>query len=331
LAAKEKLADVVDAYLTHCQALGLEQSTVRAYKQALHTMLTDVGNIEVARLEPRHLDEVFARRNWCVATRNSRLAQYKGFFSWCRARGYMRRDSDPALGWRNARVPEHDWLRVPASEWPRLFSACRHPTETIVVATGLYLFLRASEQKKIQLKHVHLAQAEIDIWRVKNKQFDTMPITSELDGYIRQHLTFMAEQGWADPNHYLVTSRMKMAKDERGRIVGGTGVFDASRPASAPHTIVQRVLGRAGYSTFKEGEHTLRRSGARAYFDSLVGQGYDGALRRVQAMLGHEHARTTERYLGLTLDRQTRNNDLKGKPMFPAVQDAKVVPIRKEM
>lgn len=331
MATKVRLAEAIEEYLRHCRHTRvLEDSTVRAYRSALETLLEDVGNIEVARLEARHLDESFARHNWAASSRNSRLAQYKGFFSWCRARGYMRRDSDPAFGWKNTRVPKGNRLRIPAAEWPRLFSVVKHPTETIILATGLYLFLRASEQKLIQLKHIHLGQSEIDIYRTKTKTYDTMPITSELDAYLREHIIFMARQGWASADNYLITSRMKMERNDKNQFVGGTGVFDASRPASAPHTIVQRVLGRAGYPTFKEGEHTLRRSGARAYFDTLVEQGYDGALRRVQSMLGHEHARTTELYLGLDLDRQTRNADLKGKPMFP-VQSANIVPLRKGM
>jgi hypothetical protein len=47
-------------------------------------------------------------------------------------------------------------------------------------------------------------------------------------------------------------------------------------------------------------------------------------------MLGHAHSRTTERYLGIDLDRQQRNADLSGKLMFP-VQDAQVIPIRRGM
>jgi hypothetical protein len=46
-------------------------------------------------------------------------------------------------------------------------------------------------------------------------------------------------------------------------------------------------------------------------------------------MLGHKNGTTTERYLGLDPERLARNRDLRGKPMFP-VQDAKVIPIRKE-
>ena len=76
------------------------------------------------------------------------------------------------------------------------------------------------------------------------------------------------------------------------------------------------VLDRAGYPIAKEGGHTLRRSGARAYYDELCEDGYDGALRRVQSMLDHSTTIVTEGYLGLGLDKEARNKALKGQPMF---------------
>lgn len=107
--------------------------------------------------------------------------------------------------------------------------------------------------------------------------------------------------------------------------------LDHNRPFGNPHITVQRVLKRAGYPHFKEGQHTLRRSGARAYFDALVEQGYDGALRRVQSMLGHAHANMTERYLGIDLDRKKRNDDLRGVSMFPSLQDGNVINVVKRL
>jgi integrase len=65
------------------------------------------------------------------------------------------------------------------------------------------------------------------------------------------------------------------------------------------------------------GGHVLRRSGARALFDRLRHEGYDGALKRVQSMLGHSNSVISERYLSLGVERLQRNEMLAGKPMFP--------------
>lgn len=144
-------------------------------------------------------------------------------------------------------------------------------------------------------------------------------------------MTYLAELGYSKPDHYLLATR-KRDLTMRGRYgaVGGTGTVDATRPLTRPSRTVKRVLVRAGYYTLQEGGHTLRRSGARAYFDELVSAGYDGALRRVQSMLGHASSSMTEQYLGLDLDRQKRNFDLAGKPMFTSVQTRKIYGVNRQ-
>lgn len=330
---KMTLDHAADAYVQHCRAMDLKESTLRAYRSALDAMVYAVGPVDVSQLEGKHLDATFAKHQWKTSTRNNRLAQYKGFFAWCRATGLMHADANPAFGWRNRKVPNTQRLRIPAEEWPVLFSACRHPQETILVATGLYLFLRASEQKRIQLKHVRLDDGEIDIYRVKTEDYDAMPISAELEPYLRQHLRWLRSEYGYHPDWYLIASRGDLDRGPGNKFVLGSGRINPDKPTSAPHVIVKRVLKRAGYPTFGEGEHTLRRSGARAYFQSLLHQGYDGALSEVQAMLGHELAATTERYIGTELRRHQRNVNLKGRAMFPhlQVQDAKVIPMRREL
>jgi integrase len=327
---KIMLFQASDEFLEHCSDRGLEPTSVAAYTTTMNALMDVVGNIEVNRLSSKHVGAVFSARRWKAVTRNTRLSQMKTFFAWSRARGYMHRDSDPAFGWRNLKVPVVLRQQIPVSEWGYLFDNCIHPHERIVIATGLFLFLRASEQKRIQMKHIRLDDGEIDIHRVKGKAWDTMPITLELGQHLRSYLTYLSESVELQPDHYLIGRRGRPLKDDQNRWIAGTGTVNPELPLAVPHAVVKRVLDRAGYPTYFEGEHTLRRSGARAYFDTLVDMGYDGALRRVQSMLGHAQSGMTERYLGLDLDRRARNADLKGKAMFPALQDAKVVPIRRE-
>lgn len=319
------LSDAVDEYLTHCAVRGLSPQTVRGFQSALGQLLTVVGNVNLRRIEGRHVDAVFARYQWAQSTRNNRLSQFHTFFAWCRARGYLARDSDPLYGWRRKTPADVARTRVPRTEWGRLFAACRTPLEGVVVATGLYLFLRASEQQALRVKHVHLDACEIDVYRTKTGQWDRMPIPSELDPYLREHLSWYSSQVAIDGDHHFIPAGTR-PKDRTptGQLIAGTGQLNPYKPISQPHRVVKRVLARCGYPTAGEGEHTLRRSGARAYFDYLVVNGYDGALRRVQSMLGHKNSRMTEIYLGLDLDRHSRNNDLRGKPMFPTIETANV-------
>ena len=242
---------------------------------------------------------------------------------------FLPRDSDPTFGWAAIRHTPQDKLRIPLHEWHLVFEACQNEVDSIIVATGFFLFLRGSEQQAIQLKHLHLDRNEIEIYRQKSRAWDTMPISAELGSYLRPYLAWITSQGAYHADSYLIPSKFgaRNLKGSQGW-VAGSGGYNFAVPFCRPYDYVNDILGRAGYKTKNEGEHTLRRSGARAYFDSLVAQGYDGALRRVQSMLGHKNAQTTEIYLGLNLDRHKRNSDLRGNLMFPALQDARIVPIR---
>lgn len=322
------VSEAVPEYLAHLRARNLSPNTIRSRRISLLELSRRCGTLAVSSLAPRHLDAIFTRRpDWSPGTRNNRLSHYKNFFSWCRARGYMNRDSDPAYGWTFAKVPNRDRLKIPVSEWSRLFENCGSPRDEMVIALGLYLFLRSSEVKEIRLKDIHLDRFEIEIHRTKTKDFDVMPITSELAGHLRTYLTFYSEQIGSDREFYLIPSSRVRAGSNG--FIRGSIQYDPTKPFAEPHDLVKKILRASGYPDKGEGNHTLRRSGARAYFDALVASGYDGALKRVQSMLGHSKGEMTERYLGLNPERHSRNVDLRGRPMFPHLQDAKIVPIRK--
>jgi integrase len=320
------LSEAAHEYYLHLQARNHSEQTARGRRNTVRKLATIAGDRQCAKVEPRHIDQLFSKHpHWTAGTRNNALYNLQAFFRWCRFRRYVPRDYDPLHGWKKERYEVPPKLRIAVTEWPRLFQHCDNPVETIAVATGLYLFLRASEQQCLQVQHVHLADHEIEVFRPKVRRWDTMPISAELAPYLREHLTWMAARGFANREHFLMPARFP-AKVHAGvqGFLKGAAPYNPDRPIGRPYVIIQGVLERAGYPTFREGEHTLRRSGARAYFDSLVGQGYDGALRRVMSMLGHRNSKVTEVYLGLDIDRLTRNRDLRGKPMFPELTNSNV-------
>ena len=326
---KIRLSQALEEYKAHMEARGMAHGTIRGRVSLLGMVKTDIGDIYTENIDGRHIDQVFAAHAWGPKTRNVKLSQMRHFFRWCQSRRYMDRHEDPLAGWRNLIVPNEPRTRIPVEEWPRLFDACLHPTEEIALATGLFLFLRGSEQQHIQMKHINLDAGEIEIFRQKTRQWDTMPISTELDFYLRKYLIWYAEQTTIHPDHYLHAPRVLTSQERdpvTNRIVPGTGTIDPTRSITKPHITIQRILKRAGYETAKEGEHTLRRSGARAYFDHLAESGYDGALRRCQAMLGHSTSLITENYLGLDLDRRQRNEDIAGHRMFPNLITADIEP-----
>lgn len=322
---KIRLSLASQEYASHLSARGLAAGTIRSRAGMLRLLEACVGDVYVENLTADHVDRLFAAHAWAAKTRNVKLSMLRTFFRWCQQRRYMDRHADLLAGYRNLPCPVEPRTRIPVDEWPRLFEACMHPTETAALATGLFLFLRGSEQQAIQLKHVHLDEGTIDVYRAKTRQWDTMPISSELDAYLRDYLTWYADTVGIHPDYYLHAPRI-IASQERceatNRILPGTGTIDPTRAIAKPHQTIQRILRRAGYPTAKEGEHTLRRSGARAWFDQLAESGYDGALRRVQSMLGHSTSLVTESYLGIDLDRRQRDSAVRGQRMFPNLTTA---------
>ena len=328
--ARLRLSEACARYAAHCQARKHAASSIRTKLNALGMFRKVTGDLLLDSITGRHVDLVFNSYNWAPTTRNSRVGIYKAFFSWCRGSRYMNPMNDPMIGWRQAEPPQVARLRIAHAEWPRLFEACQHPQERIVVATGLYLFLRASEQRALKVSDVDFQNNRITVWRPKTKKTQLMPMSSELLEEMRAWFTFISASNNIQPDHYLICGRNRDMRHDPLTYawVAGTGTLDPTRPLAYPHRVVQRVMTRAGFPVEKgQGEHTLRRSGARAYFDHLVSESYDGALRQVQTMLGHKHSRMTEVYLGIDLDNKKVMDSLAGKPMFTAAEN--VTPLRK--
>lgn len=325
-----RLSEAVPKFLLHLQACNLAPTTIDGYRSTLALFARVTGDLRLDSIRAEHVDAVFNHYHWAQSTRNIRIGQFRAFFTWARGAKHMSYASNPMVGRRYGTVPDKQRIRIPHAEWPRLFEACVHPQERIVVATGLYLFLRASEQKDLRLHQVNLQDNVVELWRRKTKKWQTMPIVTELDHELRIWLTYLSENYSPTPDSHLVCAQNRTTfKDPvTGRWASGTGTLDLSRPMHSPALAVQRILRRAGYTFDKyTGEHTLRRSGARALFDSLVDQGYDGALRQVQTMLGHKSSSQTEVYIGIDLDQKKVLQAFAGKPMFARVS-ANVMPLR---
>lgn len=327
-----KLSDASSEYRRHLKVSGLGKGTINGRYYTLLKLIKVVGDIECARVTARHVDDFFEHyAHWEQSTRNNAVTYLRMFFTWCRERGYAPLKPDPLAGWKTRRIRKKEALRIPVTQWARIFEACETPVETILCATGLFLMLRASEQKLIQVKHVHLEENLIEIYRVKTGDYDPMPIPSELEPFIRRHLIWLSENGWAQPDNYFIPgTRATGERRPNGTFTGATTI-NPLKPVPEPWEVIQGVLARAGYPTTRQGQHTFRRSGARAYFTELRGEGYDSALRDVQAMLGHESVKSTEWYLGIKVDRDRRDMRLRGKPMYPSLESTQVVQIRGDL
>lgn len=332
-----RLTEAIDAYLASRATQGFATSTLRNNQKHLARFVAAVGDLNVSSIEPRHVDKAVTMmaRTCGPSSINIAVSDWGKFFAWCRAHRHMRPDMNPLAERRPLKVIDRPRMRVPLADFPHLLDSAPNPRDRALVATGLYLFLRQGEAAALRVRDLHLDQDEIDVWITKSNKHDTMPLSSELRAeYVRWWKVYEAACGPLQDDWYLLPAY------ERGYILrNADGTYGhteqwlhPTRRMSQPHSHVNRALNLAGYATrtetgtpTREGMHTLRRSGARALFDELRGQGYDGALRRVQAWLHHAHSTTTEHYLGLDLEVTQRNEQTKGQPLYPSLADQNVV------
>ena len=339
-----KLSEAIDEYLGYRRTAGYAKNTVRVESQALGLLLAEVGNIQTTKLDSRHGERYMAAMlsaGLKPGTVNLYRGAFRRFSQWCYQRRYLPGGSTPLGTTRNLVVAQPPRRRIPAHDFPRLLDACWHPQQRIIVALGLYLFLRASEVAALDVRSVDLARGEILVYQPKTGRWDEMPICSELDEELRRWMTWYAvdQEASLQPEWPLVPARKRtsMFNDGSGKCGGRPllplrGQMNPASRVKQVHLKVQQALRGFGWEVSaddREGGHTLRRSGARALFDHLVATGEvrDGVLRLVSAMLHHKSVQMTERYLGLEADVERRNSMFKGAQMF-ATTTENVVTLR---
>jgi integrase len=323
------MSEAMDDYRNHLLARGLAENTMRNNLQVCVKAHQRWGDIQIGSITGVHIDRLFRAETWGPSTRNLYLGSLRQFFKFCRREGHMARDFDPTEGWGNSRTPRVEKMRLPLAQFPDLLDACDHPRDRAFCALGLFTFQRGGEIQTLRVKDYRAEANELTIWRHKTSEADVLPVSvelaEELDRWFRWYRKDRSVTH-LDPDWFLVsakgpnptrqnplTRRIEVAVGELARL-------RPDRPATHPYRAVQRALANLGYPTLGEGEHTLRRSGARALFDTLRDSGYDGALMRVSSMLGHADTRVTERYIGMSLERTQRNEMIAGKVLFPSLR-----------
>lgn len=319
------LSAAVTEYEAHLRARDLAENTVKNCTQVLSKAINAWGDIFVASIRPVHIDRLFQTYQWSPSTRNLYLGNLRQFLKWARHHGYMGKDFDPTFGWRSSRVPDRPKTRLPVEEFYPLLNAAEHPRDRAALALGLFTFVRGSELANLRVNDLDLSNLTLDVYRVKTKDYDTLPVCEELRVEMVRWLNwYRQEQGQLIGNWYLVPSKKP---DEwvnvDGRLVKSDRLagLRPEQKIGHPYAIPQRALAKLGYDVGREGFHTLRRSGAFNLFQSLRHEQGTDALMRVSSMLGHRDVKVTQVYIGLNEEREKRNQSLSGKPMFPGLAD----------
>lgn len=298
------------------------ESTRAVYRSGLSKFIEVNGNMIVADITPDHIAAMLAYHSpagkgqtWAVRSVKQRLSQFEQFFDFCIDAGYYAA-GNPVIGhkkkMRGIASPKPQHLRIPRSEWAAVLAAAEHPTHRALIATGFYTCLRINELVALSLQDLNLDTWELTAWRKKVKDTHTLTVPMELRAELHTYLAWYSKFN-PKPHHPLFPPLYPGAQiDALGSQWANPTVGAKHQNQYAAGRQVKRILARAGYDHPHMGAHTLRRSGARAFYDHLVTQGYDGALRSVQTLLGHTTPTTTEKYLGVDIDQRRLSTVMDG-------------------
>jgi integrase len=323
---RKPLSEAIAEFSAYRAAHGDAHNTVRNAMQILRKALSIWGDVPVHSIGPGHISALFSAHEWAPSTRNQYRSNLIVFCQWARACNYMGRDQDPLAGWGAVRVPEIERPRLTVEEFNAVLAAATHPRDRMIIALGIFTFLRGSEISSLTIQDVDFGASELLVYRIKTKQADRLPMSSQLrDELVRWINWYRQDQGTLEPGWYLTPAKERDEWTSRGP--GGLVRTDRDvslKPTvkeTKPYRSVQRAVRKLGWDTKGVGNHLLRRSGARTYADLLRTEGDSGYLMATASMLGHRDSRQTEHYIGWNTERNNRNERIKGKVMFPQMLD----------
>lgn len=323
------LSEGINVYADHKRSAGFAESTVsNAYRNLIRVMDV-IGDMPITEIDAIQIDRFFSvemSRGLKPGTLNSYHYILSAFSKWCRRRGIIVESQDFVAGRRQYRDPPPQREYLPATDFATFLDiASTGPTgerDRALMASALYLMSRASELKHLKIKDVNIEYEEVEVFIQKTSERDTMPMCLELKIELEEWLAYYREQmgGSLDPEWVLFPRYATVAYHQFE--------IDPHNSLGRPQLVVQRCLKGLGWKDEWMGVHVLRRSAARARVEENFAAGYDGAMREIQAWLHHKALTTTERYLGMTIDRERRNDRTKGKSLYPSVAASKIVPMR---
>jgi integrase len=294
------------------------------------------GDIQVRHLTQRHLEEYFYANPrglthvYQPRSVNLHRTTINCWFRFMQNRGWL--TTDPLANVRPARENHRERVRLTAEELQRMLELCRHPRDRMFIALAINTGLRVSEIQSMKIADVNLDLGEIVVRIHKSFKEDTFPINADLDGELRRWIRFYQERVTLTPEHYLVPAKQAWMPDGSQGSVNmdpDSVVLLPHRPMGYPERLMNYLFGELGIPTAGEGVHTLRRSVARLFYDSMLEEtgSRDDAIRTTQSLLHHASLVTTEHYLGMSRERSKRDSVLKGRPFLSAMAGANVVPL----
>lgn len=338
MARQHRLAETVEEYLRY-RAATCSATTVKNEGFVLRRFTTWYGDVQLRHMKPEKVADWFYgegglrqphvtrdgvhRPPIAATTANYYKTRLASLFRWATRRGYLKHDLlaevRPLTPVRKAR------LQLTPDALLRLLDQAYDARDRAFLALLANTGFRGGTAISLKVGDVDLAADILHVHVSKSRIDDRFPITSDLRAELeRWSRTYARDVGRPlQATDFLFPARSRtvycwVTNDDGTKTRQRTATaWSPDRPMTHPERVVQDALGALGYPTRGEGCHTVRRSVARALFDSMAGDtGYDAALRTVSATLHHKSSATTEIYLGLTSERARRDSLLRGRPFL---------------
>lgn len=278
-----QLGSITTEHFDHFREIRV-RSTVKGADGKLRPMSSQNLNLD-GQVIRGFVDFLIRRRVWSVTTPN------------------------PAAAWRLAKEPRHSYVFIPEDRFPEVINlagaSAAGPVharrDRVRIALGLFSFGRDIELRLAtwsQVRRVADGRLNLILNRPKVHRRDELPsfdlLAEELEDWRTFYQEHMDARGVRWSEDFPIIPKI---------IPYGHDLIDPDFKGRG-ELMIQPILEAMGYPTYKEGTHTLRRSGASAYHHWLTELGYGEPTRIVSSMLGHSDLATTEKYLDFDAARE---------------------------
>lgn len=326
---KQTISEARVAFGLYQRSQGYAHNTIISRDLAVRQLQQELGDLVVYNIREQHITAFMLamqkrRGERSLVNTHSHMSV---FFKWCVNTGRIKPQNNPMNGRRRPKFVEKERQRLHVSKFPLLLETAERqdPRDRALVAVGLFALLRDQEMARLRITDVDLDAGYLFARITKSRLEDRVPISAALDSELRRWFVEYQRQVGALKPEYMLFPRIAL---ERTRTENGFGPsrklgYDTMKPLNKTGRVITPILGNVGMlltdpdgEPTREGAHTLRRSGARALYDALVGMGRPDALRIVQTLLHHRNVVETQHYIGLNPDRETRDTIMKGAVLY---------------
>lgn len=342
-----RLSEAARTFLERQRDMGRADETLRVYAGLLRRLERDLGDLQMESITRKHAEAwIYGLRREHVTdqwgrktnpgitpgTFNQTLSTLRVFFKFCMTEGWIRQN--PVGQISMMRIPQKPRQRPSVPQLLSMLEVPKDPRDRAYLAVALNTALRQSEIQRILIGDINLDAGFMSVIIKKTGDVDEQPITADLDRELRRWMVAYEENIGRplQPSDYLIPGkeRVQILRNEKGRITTSPTKYVGERPCNRMEKVVKGALEAVGLPTNQEGTHTIRRAVARAYFDQVsADQGDVAALRETAALLHHSNLQTTERYLGMTAEKNRRNQRMQGQAFLTGmVQTENVVTLK---